>query len=172
MLTELEMQLLRQFGELAKVLNEHKDVFLTHMAEPYQVAMLHRDWEAYWRWQMENVDRYWKSYPRLYSALCDAGGEARFHRATVRRDDCFEIHARQISAFAVTDLVHIDNSAAEELIESKARREQAMDAAHVLDGEWRLGDQPSAACDKAPDRLGHLSAEPGPEGDDQQFHAG
>lgn len=63
----------RQFGELAKVLNEHKDVFLTHMAEPYQVAMLHRDWEAYWRWQMENVDRYWKSYPRLYSALCDSG---------------------------------------------------------------------------------------------------
>ena len=61
------------FGKLAMSLNEHKKEFLSHEPESYQVAMLHRDWNIYWRWQMEDVDRYWNTYLSVYSMLCDAG---------------------------------------------------------------------------------------------------
>lgn len=62
-----------EFGQLARTLNEHKEEFLTHEPESYEVAMLHRDWDVYWRWRMEDVDRYWATYRQLYGALCDAG---------------------------------------------------------------------------------------------------
>ncbi len=65
------------FGGLARFLTGHYDLFSRHEALPREVAMLHRDWEVYWRWQAEDVDRYWHSYRNLYGALAEVGVHCR-----------------------------------------------------------------------------------------------
>lgn len=68
----------RLYGDLAKTLNAHRDVFLAHEPEPYRAAILFVDGEVYQRWEMEDVDRYEASYRNLFSAICDAGVRPRF----------------------------------------------------------------------------------------------
>ncbi len=68
----------RLYGDLARKLNAHRDVFLTHEPEPYRAAILFVDGEVYQRWEMESVDRYEASYRNLFTALCDAGVRPRY----------------------------------------------------------------------------------------------
>jgi len=65
------------FGGLAEFLTAHNDIFGHHQSMPHEVAMLHRDWEVYWHWQAEDVDRYWHSYRNLYGALAEIGVRCR-----------------------------------------------------------------------------------------------